>query len=47
MPRMKKDLQQQMRYYKSLGDNMADEQLAINAQMHLQNQTGNLSETAV
>ena len=31
---MKKDLQQQMAYYKSLGDNMADEQLAMNAQMH-------------
>ena len=41
---MKKDLEQQMRYYKSLGDNMNDEQLAINAQMVLQNKGGNLSD---
>jgi hypothetical protein len=41
---LKKDLDQQMRYYKSLGDNMADEQLAINAQMLLQGKGGNLSE---
>ena len=43
---LKKDLQQQMRYYKSLGDNenIQDEQLAINAQMVLQNKGGNLSD---
>jgi hypothetical protein len=41
---LKKDLEQQMRYYKSLGDNMSDEQLAINAQMTSQNKGGNLSE---
>ncbi|MDP4150441.1 MAG: DUF2723 domain-containing protein [Bacteroidota bacterium] len=41
---LKKDLEQQMRYYKSLGDNMTDEQLAINAQMILQNKGGNLSD---
>ena len=41
---VKKDLEQQMRYYKSLGDNMPDEQLAINAQMVSQNKGGNLSD---
>ncbi|HLK30630.1 MAG TPA: DUF2723 domain-containing protein [Puia sp.] len=43
---LKKDLQQQMRYYKSLGDdqNMSDEQLATNAYMLLQGKGGNLSE---
>jgi hypothetical protein len=41
---LKKDLDQQMRYYKSLGDNMPDEQLAINAQMLLQGKGGNLNE---
>ncbi|HEX9513429.1 MAG TPA: DUF2723 domain-containing protein, partial [Puia sp.] len=41
---VKKDLAQQMRYYKSLGDNMTDEQLAINAQMLLQGKGGNLSD---
>jgi hypothetical protein len=41
---MKKDLEQQMRYYKSLGENMTDEQLAINAEMLLQNKGGNLSD---
>ena len=42
---LKKDLQQQMRYYKSQGDpSMTDEQLAINANMVLQNKGGNLSE---
>jgi len=33
-----------MRYYKSLGDNMTDEQLAINAQMVVQGKGGNLSD---
>src|SRR5579863_2877722 len=41
---VKKDLQQQMVYYKSLGDNMTDEQLAMNAQMVLQNKGGNLND---
>ncbi len=41
---LKKDLQQQMRYYNSLGENLSNEQLAINAQMILQNKGGNLSE---
>jgi len=41
---LKKDLSQQMRYYKSLGDNMTDEQLAINAQMIMQSKGGNLSD---
>jgi hypothetical protein len=41
---LKKDLQQQMLYYKSLGDNMTDEQLAMNAQMYLQKGGGNLNE---
>jgi hypothetical protein len=41
---LKKDLEQQMRYYKSLGDPMPDEQLAINAQMMMQGKGGNLSD---
>jgi len=42
---VKKDLDQQMRYYKSLGDpNMTDEQLAINANMIMQNKGGTLSD---
>ncbi len=41
---VKKDLTQQMRYYSGLGDNMPNEQLAINAQMLMQGKGGNLSE---
>jgi hypothetical protein len=41
---VKKDLKQQMRYYASLGDNLPDDQLAINAQMVMQNKGGNLSD---
>jgi len=43
---LKKDLTQQMRYYKSLGDdpNISDEQLATNAYMLLQGKGGNLSD---
>ncbi len=43
---VKKDLLQQMRYYKSLGDNtnVPDEQLAMNAQMNLQGKGGNLGD---
>jgi hypothetical protein len=44
---LKKDLSQQMRFYKSLGDNISDEQLAINAQMIMQNKGGNLSDKQV
>ncbi len=40
---LKKDLQQQMRYYKSLGDETSDDQLATNAYMELQGKGGNLS----
>ncbi len=42
---LRKDLQQQMRYYKSLGDdqNISDDQLATNAYMILQGKGGNLS----
>jgi hypothetical protein len=41
---LKKDLSQQLRYYSSLGDNMPNEQLAINAQMLIQGKGGNLSD---
>jgi hypothetical protein len=41
---LKKDLQQQLVYYKSLGEGMTDEQMAVNAQMMLQGKGGNLSE---
>ena len=41
---LKKDLQQQMRYYKSLGDETNDDQLATNAYMVLQGKGGTLSD---
>ncbi|HVS97298.1 MAG TPA: DUF2723 domain-containing protein [Puia sp.] len=41
---LRKDLNQQMRYYNSLGESMSNEQLAINAQMARQNKGGNLSD---
>jgi hypothetical protein len=41
---VKKDLEQQMRYYKGLGESTSDEQLAINAQMARQGKGGNLSD---
>jgi hypothetical protein len=41
---LKKDLQQQMRYYKSLGDETSDDQLATNAYMILQGKGGSLSD---
>ena len=43
---VKKDLQQQLRYYKSLGDdpNVSDEQIATNAYMILQGKGGSLSD---
>jgi hypothetical protein len=44
---LKKDLSQQMRYYKSLGDNTSDENLAVNAQMAAQNKGGNLSNRQI
>jgi hypothetical protein len=45
---LKKDLQQQMRYYKSFGEeNMSDEQLATNAYGLLQGKGGNLADKQV
>lgn len=41
---LKKDLRQQMEYYRSLGDPMTDEQLAINAQLLLQGKGGSLTD---
>jgi len=42
---LKRDLQQQMRYYKSLGEeNLSDDQLANNAYLILQGKGGNLSD---
>ena len=41
---LKKDLQQQMRYYKMLGDETNDDQLATNAYMILQGKGGTLSD---
>ena len=41
---LKKDLQQQMRYYKSLGEISSDDQLASNAYMLLQGKGGTLSD---
>jgi hypothetical protein len=45
---VKKDLQQQMRYYKSLGEEpLSDEQLASNAYMLLQGKGGNLGDRQI
>jgi hypothetical protein len=44
---LKKDLTQQLRYYNSLGESMSNEQLAINAQMAMQNKGGNLSSRQI
>jgi hypothetical protein len=42
---LRRDLQQQLRYYRSLGDeNLTDEQMASNAYLILQNKGGSLSE---
>jgi hypothetical protein len=41
---LKKDLEQQMRYYGSLGETMPNEQMAIQAQMLLQGKGGNLAD---
>jgi len=41
---VKKDLEQQMRYYNSLGESQPNEQLAVNAQMAEQQKGGNLTE---
>jgi Protein of unknown function (DUF2723) len=41
---LKKDLEQQLRYYNSLGESQPNDQLAINAQMADQNKGGNLNE---
>ena len=41
---MTKDLQQQLQYYQSLGENMTDDQLAINAQQAMLGKPNNLSD---
>ncbi len=41
---MKKDLEQQLRYYNALGISMPDEQLAFNAQAALQSKSNSLSD---
>src|SRR5258708_6733440 len=41
---LKKDLQQQLHYYRSLGEAMPDQQLAINAQQAMQGKNNSLSE---
>jgi hypothetical protein len=41
---VKKDLEQQMRYYNSLGESQPNEQLAVNAQMAEQQKGSNLTE---
>ena len=44
---LKKDLDQQLRYYNSLGESMPNEQMAINAQMAMQGKGGNLSDRQI
>ncbi len=41
---LRKDLEQQLRYYNSLGESMPNEQLAVNANMIVQGKNANLSE---
>ncbi|HEV3327109.1 MAG TPA: DUF2723 domain-containing protein, partial [Puia sp.] len=41
---VRKDLEQQMRYYNSLGESQPNEQLAVNAQMAVQGKGGNLTD---
>ena len=41
---MTKDLQQQLQYYQSLGENTTDDQLAVNAQQAMQGKPNNLSD---
>jgi hypothetical protein len=41
---VRKDVEQQLRYYNSLGESMPNDQLAVNANMYLQGKGGNLSE---
>src|SRR6185312_12063997 len=41
---LRKDLEQQLRYYNSLGESQPNEQLAVNAQMAAQNKGGNLTD---
>ena len=40
---LRKDLEQQLRYYNSLGESLPNEQLAANANMYLQGKGGNLT----
>ena len=42
---VRKDLEQQIRYYNSLGESQPNEQLAVNAQMEEQGKGGNLSDS--
>jgi hypothetical protein len=44
---LKKDLSQQLRYYNSLGDSQPNEQLAVNAQMAVQQKGGNLNNNQI
>jgi len=44
---LKKDLSQQLRYYNSLGDSQPNEQLAVNAQMAVQQKGGNLTNNQI
>jgi hypothetical protein len=41
---VRKDVEQQLRYYNSLGESMPNDQLAVNANMYLQGKGGNLSD---
>ncbi|HEV3412740.1 MAG TPA: DUF2723 domain-containing protein [Puia sp.] len=41
---LRKDLEQQLRYYNSLGESMPNDQLAVNANMYKEGKGGNLSE---
>jgi hypothetical protein len=41
---VRKDVEQQLRYYNALGESQPNEQLAINAQMYKQGNGGNLSD---
>jgi len=44
---VRKDLEQQMRYYNALGESQQNEQLAVNAQMAVQGKGGNLTDRQI
>jgi hypothetical protein len=44
---VRKDLEQQMRYYNALGESQPNEQLAVNAQMAVQGKGGNLTDRQI